>query len=98
MTKCEELCREVNDGFGRCLEHAFKQRFDSELDTIWNLFTFSLVSNRADGEALTEPQWQFIEDWSAGYQCAMNVGLATQHLLDRKRAPAALDRSAMGRE
>ena len=86
MTKCERLCREINDGFGKCLDHAFEQRFGSELNTTWNVFTSALVSNRADGEPFTEAQLRFIEAWSAGYECAMNVAGAAQFLLDRKAA------------
>lgn len=84
MTKCERLCRAVNDSFAISLDHAFEQRFETKLETAWNLIAFTHVSARADDEPLTHEQTMFIEAWSRGYSCANNVAGATQHLLDRK--------------
>lgn len=85
MTKCEDLVRIVNDEFARCLDHAFEQRFETKLETSWNIFTFGMVSVRADGEDLTIDQSLFIENWSAGYSTAMTVAGAAQFALDRRR-------------
>lgn len=61
----------INTGFTDALKAAFKEKFERELETSYNIFAMALVSAPADGEPFTPEQKEFCGAFEAGYAAAM---------------------------
>lgn len=70
-TKLGKCANALNEQFRDNLKAEFLKRFEIELKTEFNIFSFALVSQREDGEPMTSEQHHFVAGYSDGYGTAM---------------------------
>mgnify|MGYP001598132268 CR=1 FL=1 len=74
MTKLERMHNRLNDDFPKVLAKAFWDKFDTPIETTFDIFgTMRMISRRMDGEEFTPDQFAWIEYYSQGYSDAMRM-------------------------
>jgi hypothetical protein len=71
MTKVEKLRTSINDAYEDAFDAAFGQRWGVKVTTRWNVIDGELVTERTDGEPLTDEQGNWLSAFSDGYAAAM---------------------------
>ncbi|MBA3773853.1 MAG: hypothetical protein H0X13_15585 [Ramlibacter sp.] len=72
-TKLEKCAFRLNDDFSAALGAAFKEKFSRELETNFNIFSMTLISEPADGEPFTPEQKEWVGAYSDGYEQALEA-------------------------
>ena len=72
-TKLEKCALRLNDEFSTALKNAFREKFNRELETNYNIFAMALISQPVDGEPFTQEQKDWVEFFDAGYSAAMSI-------------------------
>lgn len=79
MRKLEKMHRELNEKFSAALASQMAGKFGVCVETRWDLFAGTLVTERSDGQDFTPEQHQYLHGFSEGYAAAMTaVFLADQ--------------------
>lgn len=73
QTKIGKCHRKINDAFPETLDAAFLAKFQRECETMFSIFSMTMVSSPKDGGNFTPEQHQWIEAFSDGYATAMNM-------------------------
>jgi len=79
MTKAKQ----VAPPYSEVVDTAFKEHFDIETETVWNIFAMALVSSRKDDKPLALPHKHFLAGFEKGYQ----AGKACTALAKSRRKP-----------
>lgn len=74
-TKLEKMFCEMQESYRESFTSAFMERYNTPLETNFNIFNMALVSVRADGVDFTPEQHAFVTGYSEGYGKAVNIVL-----------------------
>lgn len=66
-SKLEKMAKQMNENFRILLAEKFKEKFELDIGTTFNVFTLTLVSRREDGQDFTLEQAEFIKAFESGY-------------------------------
>ena len=72
MTRLQKAAKQAHEAFADQLDTAFKEKFERELNTAYNIVAMRLVSLPADEKPLTMGQHGWISGYSEGYAAALN--------------------------
>ena len=73
MTKRETLQRDMNDAFRGLRASGFKEVFDIEIESKFNIRERDMVTSRVDGRKFTIQQRLWLGTFKCGYVAAMGL-------------------------
>ncbi|HID23319.1 MAG TPA: hypothetical protein EYP14_13090 [Planctomycetaceae bacterium] len=69
----DDVVAAISSAFSDALAEAFRERFGTELETVFDVFGDQHNLPRANEEPLAAVTMAFLKDWEAGYKTALRI-------------------------